>query len=1274
MNAYIASITRKVGIALSAIFIFIALILLTGIFITPFLNKHKDEFSVWAGEMLQTPVTVNQAAFSWYHFHPGVALKGVTLLSKETNAPILQIRTVRIYFSLLKSLWHFQPVLSGIVVAGTEVNITEDQKGEIALKGFPAITGFNDQPDTEPTKALQVVGFLFTQPYLTLQDTDVRFVSKTGKKLFVTLYRLNLKNSNDNHRITGDAILHQAVPTKINTVINFQGHELDPKHVNAHVYLNVSGLSLSQWFTDWQWQGFQIRSGVGSIKVWATLQMGTLTKLQTIAQLYHVKLYANRNKMLYPINRLSGNFGYEKQDNIYKISGDDVLIDLAQSLWPVTSFNVVLEKNANEVFTPKLINFGYLNLKDVQQLLLNSSLLTNEDHIRLAKLNLSGDLQDTSIVIAGPWEVSSNLKFATRFNKIYFSAQDVLPGLKNLTGKVDWDGSIGHVTLRSNRLVLDYPKALLAPVTIDELAGEALVKGTNKNWSIDLQHFQILNNEMALNLAGMMTLVENVAPTVDLSANFTMQKMPIITRYLPLRFFDASLTTWLKTALKSGELKAANIVLRGSLKDFPFTNGKGVFAVTGEFEKVDLNYAQSWPTLKNMAGKINFNGSQMTVVADEALLAGVPFTNIVANIPNLMADKVVVNLSHDPIQTDFTHVFAFINSSPLQATLGKITKTVDILGRLGLTTKLTIPLSELDAIKVQGDAGFNDVELKVIGSDLAINQLRGQLKFTESSVTAKNILGILNNQPVSLNLNTLTKPGNKQTIQATLNNKMTVAEIEQWLKMSIATFAEGRINLTTQINIDTDSPLTVDLSSDLVGLKIDLPEQFAKKAEETRAFKAEIIFADANLLRIKLRYGSVLGAALILHKKNDAFDLQSVNLRLGEGEASWPENPGLYITGHLKLLDWSQVSTYLGQAKTESINALKLQGIEISADTVMLGQLRLSNLNVHGFPEKDYWNINVRSPDVVGDLEVPQVINREKQIKARFGRLYLHATPNIGAGMSLSPETLPPISFIADHVRYDDMNLGQVIFNATPIAEGLSVRTLQLSSNFFNLRANGTWLKNITHLQGEGVSSNVSNLLKSLNFDTHNFVSSKGQIQFNLQWEGSPFAPSLSTLGGKANLDLGPGRIVEIEGTSGAKMDFARLLSVFSLQALPRRLSLDFSDVFNKGYSFDYIRGDFNLKNGNALTNNMRIEGPIARVEIRGRIGFSRKDLDLTVKAIPYVSSSLPVAAALIATPIAGLAAFAVERVIGSQVSRVTTLQYEVKGPWTNPDFKPVSN
>jgi uncharacterized protein YhdP len=119
-------------------------------------------------------------------------------------------------------------------------------------------------------------------------------------------------------------------------------------------------------------------------------------------------------------------------------------------------------------------------------------------------------------------------------------------------------------------------------------------------------------------------------------------------------------------------------------------------------------------------------------------------------------------------------------------------------------------------------------------------------------------------------------------------------------------------------------------------------------------------------------------------------------------------------------------------------------------------------------------------------------------------------------------------------------------------------------------------------------------------------------------------------------------------------------------------LSLDFSDLFSKGFAFDRIEGNFVLDNGNAYTNDLVINGPAAIIEISGRIGLADSDYDELVTVIPSMSSSIPLAGALAGGPVVGAALLVAERLLGDKlekVSRFTHTYYALTGPWSDPVY-----
>ena len=132
---------------------------------------------------------------------------------------------------------------------------------------------------------------------------------------------------------------------------------------------------------------------------------------------------------------------------------------------------------------------------------------------------------------------------------------------------------------------------------------------------------------------------------------------------------------------------------------------------------------------------------------------------------------------------------------------------------------------------------------------------------------------------------------------------------------------------------------------------------------------------------------------------------------------------------------------------------------------------------------------------------------------------------------------------------------------------------------------------------------------------------------------------------------------------------FDLVADLLNLSALQRRLTLDFCDIFKKGFSFDSIEGDFLLDSGDAYTNNFVMKGPSAIIEIYGRIGIYDESFDQLVIVTPKIASTLPLAGILAGGPAVGAALFLAEKLVGKQFDRITQVEYLVTGSWSDPTF-----
>jgi uncharacterized protein YhdP len=129
----------------------------------------------------------------------------------------------------------------------------------------------------------------------------------------------------------------------------------------------------------------------------------------------------------------------------------------------------------------------------------------------------------------------------------------------------------------------------------------------------------------------------------------------------------------------------------------------------------------------------------------------------------------------------------------------------------------------------------------------------------------------------------------------------------------------------------------------------------------------------------------------------------------------------------------------------------------------------------------------------------------------------------------------------------------------------------------------------------------------------------------------------------------------------------AKLLGVLSLQSLPRRLTLDFRDVFSQGFAFDFIRGDVTDRQGHRRTNNLQMKGVNAAVLMDGSADIARETQDLRVVVVPEINAGTASLVATAINPAIGLGTFLAQMFLREPLIGGHTQEFHVDGTWADP-------
>ncbi len=480
------------------------------------------------------------------------------------------------------------------------------------------------------------------------------------------------------------------------------------------------------------------------------------------------------------------------------------------------------------------------------------------------------------------------------------------------------------------------------------------------------------------------------------------------------------------------------------------------------------------------------------------------------------------------------------------------------------------------------------------------------------------------------------------------------------------------------------------INSSLAGLELNLPEPLAKPAGRPLPSTVEIQWPAAGGPQLRVALGSVLSGQVNLESGANGPTLGRAAVTFGGG----PSEPALSDTqvlstgGKIERLDlagWLKLYTpdknskplanFLRSAKFEvaQIDYLGLSFLDVAVD------LAASDAG---------WRIGVGGPNVAGTISLPTAAEAAEPWKMEFKRLkFLTAAAEPPSGErrrrgigalrvpprddpgAANPRRIPAINFHAAETIWDERQIGEVQAKLEKLEDGIGLKQLTATGASYTVSAEGEWRgkdAGLGRLEGTLTSTDVGATLKQLGYAA--VIEAKaGKMDFDMSWVGAPTADALKDATGHIQVALDKGQI------TGLKPGAGRVVGLASVAALPRRLALDFSDLTDKGFAFDSIRGDFDLRDGSAFTDNVLVKGPAAEIGLIGRVGLKNKDYDQTAVVTGNVSSSLPLAA-FAAGPVIGGAVLIFTQVFKQPLKGLARGYYRITGNWDNPTVERIKS
>lgn len=800
-------------------------------------------------------------------------------------------------------------------------------------------------------------------------------------------------------------------------------------------------------------------------------------------------------------------------------------------------------------------------------------------------------------------------------------------------------------------------------------------------------------------------------------------------RYLP-QAIDKAARDYVRDAITAGSASGVKYKVKGDLNDFPFMGAKsGEFRISANVQ--DLHYAYvppslqpegalAFPALTGLSGEFLLDHDVIRVRGARSAVAGAPAlrANKVDGLIESLYGGARVSVTAE-LQGPLNEALGVVQNSPLGGLMGDALAKANGSGAADYRFKLAFPIAAVDKATVRGTVALGGNDVQITPETPRLQRARGVIGFSETGVTVQGVQARALGGDVridgGLNVNLAKGAPGGLRIQGTASAEGLRQATELGFPSRLAHYANGTAGYTATLGLRT-AGMDVAVTSTLVGMGLNLPAPFAKVADAALPLRLELTgrpAAEAQTQRLQDQLVLEVGNLLQLLYVRDISGSEprvlrgAIGVGLTQDEAAPLASEGVVANLNLSGVDvdaWSEVlnraaATDLGAGWHSTDAAASLgylpTSLAVRARELTLGGRKFNRLVVGGGREGLVWRANLDAQEMSGYVEYRQPSGTAAgRLYARLARLAIAQgeAQDVETALDEQPASIPALDIVVEDMELRGKKLGRIEIDAVNLGAAASsvVRDAprEWRLNRFNiatpeaqLTASGNWTavagapptpsKSIKERRRTQMAvkldiADAGGLLAR--FGMPDVVrNGRGKVEGQVSWLGSPITLDYASLGGNLTINVEKGQFLKTDPGIG------KLIGVLSLQSLPRRLTLDFRDVFSEGFAFDYFRGDVDIAQGIARTNNLQLKGVNGAALMEGQADLAKETQNLRVVVVPDIDAG---SAALLASyyinPLVGLSTYLVNLILRRPLIDANTHEYLIDGTWLEPRVTPV--
>jgi len=1255
----------------------LAAIAISGLrFYLPQLNEYREPIRQWASEQADMSLEVAHVEGYWRNLGPSLVLQGVSVSASDDPESIVRVGDVEMQLDMLRSAIEMRLVFKDIRIDQLSLDLTR-LSGSVFSQVSPSQSVVEETNQASTVKRLEELFFVQLGKF-SLRNADITLLSPAGDKKRIDINELKWDGTGGQHLAEGVISIADTHFSQMRVIANLSARRSLPE-LSGSIYVQTQNLSITPWLNKRMLGGADIIGSNINAEVWLNLQDGKV--LKSLARLDNSYLRWREGEEKHEFRIPKGLVGLApvalaEGKTGWRIDSDQMILQTDKLLWPAFDIAAQWEPERWQVAVSRL---------HLEHLLPFVSFLPegNTAAEMLSTLQPSGQLQDIRIAANG----DQSPRFSASLKGFGMKQWELLPEVHKLNARLSGSLDGGKAVLVLNDDMLPYGDVFQTPLNITKGEVTAYWQIDDDGWRLWSDQLAVSTPHLSANGQFRLDFPAKAPAWLSFYGEASASNVGETWRYLPTLALGHELTDYLSTAIRGGKADHAQLLWYGELADFPYSKQEGVFQASVSLYDGRFSFDTSWPELTDLKLDLLFENDFLYLDASHAKTMGATASRVTGDA-ELSEDghlKLVLDVG-----AEGQKIRDYMLATPLVDSVGAALTTVQVSGPVTSRFKLDIPFDGSD-VRAWGSAQLKDNQIVMDTPPVQLDQVSGSLSFDNDVIKASDIQGMLLAQPVALGFTGKSVETGYQ-VGVKLGGRWDVATLQQQVEDPLLAHASGSSLWQSTIGVnlyDTGFDYNVDLLAELAAIDSTLPYPLQlspgtkQQAKLTAHGNAEVLTgivtvpdatyqAKINLVpeRLKLEASELLVGRGKLRSLAQGSHSLRINSDYLDADR-WIDLIGEIETKTAQMAQAGQLTTMPEVPLPTRVNARvkKLKMATLNWNDVDLAVRRqpeqwhmiLGSREMTGeafWPDGAPLNVTLEKMhlNLPGLESVEEVLPRKKYVPQREIPPATDFDRTIMANM-------PDIDLLLEDAWLQGYRLGKVSGKLRREGTMLELQNLLIDSGTTSLSLDGHWMldddQNETHIAFDIEGENSSDLMGRFGV-SGGILGAKFSSYASIQWQGSPWAMHRETLTGEVKTETGKGLISEVGGAG-------RLLGLFSIDSIVRKMQLDFSGIFDDGLAFNYIRGSGRIENGQFESDDIKMQALAGDMFITGSANLVNETVDAKVKFLPDFTSGIPVLTAFAVAPQTAILVFAISTALSPVLDVFTQINYAVKGPIDSP-------